>query len=42
MYENRIMKSVKIVLKGEKVNKKSNGGGTFSQSTLCACMEIPQ
>jgi hypothetical protein len=24
------------------VNKKSNGGGTFSQSTLCACMEIPQ
>jgi hypothetical protein len=38
MYENRIMKPVKIVFK--RGIRKSNRGGEFDQSTLYAYMEI--
>jgi hypothetical protein len=42
IYENRIIKPVKIILKGGKGMRKGNRGGEFDQSTLYACMEIPQ
>jgi hypothetical protein len=41
MYENRIMKPVKIVFKKEG-GMMSNIGSEFGQSTLYACMEISQ
>jgi hypothetical protein len=41
MYENRIMKFVKIVLKGWRCDK-SNRGDKFDLSTLYAYMKISQ
>jgi predicted DNA-binding antitoxin AbrB/MazE fold protein len=42
MYENGIMKPVKIVFKRGKGMIRVIGGGEFDQSTLCAGMEISQ
>jgi hypothetical protein len=40
-YENRIMKSVKIILKGVREIRKNNRSSEFNQSTLYSCVEIP-
>jgi predicted DNA-binding antitoxin AbrB/MazE fold protein len=42
MYENRIMKPIKIVLKEGKGNEKVIEGDAFDQSTSCASVEISQ
>jgi hypothetical protein len=42
MYENRIIKPVKIVPRREDKIRKSNRGGGFDQCTLYAYIEIPQ
>jgi hypothetical protein len=44
MYENRIMRPIKIVKKrkGDGEIRMSNTGGEFDQSTLYVCMETAQ
>jgi hypothetical protein len=41
IFENRLLKPIKNVLKGGGL-RNSNRGDKYDQSTLYACMEIPQ
>jgi hypothetical protein len=42
VYENRIMKLIKIWLKKGGGGQESNRGGEYDQSTLYACLEMSQ